>query len=406
MNKMILIILLFVSSYSHGINLEIINSVVLDTSGLDDFDYTATFGIYKYGISSGMAFSDEYQLLFFPLISKETSKSQGIMTSSSPNKAQLLAVFDNEGNYVNSIGQFNSFANGGIIDISCIKITNDILYVYDSVTKRVSAFRIAPDEFPFLYSIDTSGMFYSYSFYIKEGMFLGSKPSSYLRENDNAGFIAKIVYDERYPQSRSLDLLDTIMPSTAYRNFISYDYKRTLEILDRDEEYIKQNPNVKYLWESIATGGIYDTVLYELYNEHIFAVNTFGTDVFIFDNNYSVVDSIKIEDFQRFREEEKQIYDKLESRNVQSITDRYSKLHSIIINEKMELIVLYYCHSSTIAEMKGYDKFLFIYSLKNNRFVEAFYPIDFIPVSSFEDIVVGLNMDEEELCLEFYQLEE
>lgn len=406
MNKMIFIILFFITSYSYGINLEIISSEVLDTSSLENMASKASIDMYRYGTSSGLAFCDKNNLLFITLVSNEIANNQGIVTSSGPSKAYLLAVFDNEGNYKNSVGQINNYANGGIINISCLKIANNTLYTYDPVTKRVSAFQITPTDFNFLHSIDTSRNLNSYSFIIKDDIFWGSKPESYLRANDNSGFIAKIIDDENYPQSKELDLLETIIPSTAYRSFIGYDYKETMKLLGYEEDYLQENPNMKYIWETLATGGIYATVLYESYNGFMFAVNTYGTEIFKFDSSFSVIDTIQVEDFHNFRKEEKEIYETLENRNLRSFHDKYSKLDGIIINEERELIFLYYCHSSTIAEIKGYDKFLFIFSIKDNRFIETFYPIDFIPVSSFEDTVVGLNIDGERLCLEYYHIEE
>ncbi|MBS3767918.1 MAG: hypothetical protein KGY75_07345 [Candidatus Cloacimonetes bacterium] len=57
-----------------------------------------------------------------------------------------------------------------------------------------------------------------------------------------------------------------------------------------------------------------------------------------------------------------------------------------------------------MAKIKGFDKCLFVYSENKNKFITNMYPIDFIPINSFNETIVGLKFEGGKPCLLYYQI--
>lgn len=402
----ILCIIIILSTKLSGFELKITQEVSLEK--LDNINYEQLKNDTEIGFAHLFAYNQKHSLFFVALKNKNIkSVSQKIITSSKDSYAISLEAFNEKGKHIGSIGKMNSFENGGIVKVDYMQTGNDTIFIYDSETHRISAFKLTDSKFPFLYSIELQDNQESYSFHVKNNKFFGSKPKDFLISHYNTAFMADIIPCEKYPKSKEITNIKTFFSCEKYREMIDFYnnemYKKIVDELNSDKN---PDPNLKYIYECVFTGGIYTTPLYAFNNDSTFyAINTFGTELIKFDTSCNPIDTIKINEFEDFRKYELDLYKKIHRKNV-SYTNIFSKLENIFLNRNDGLIFLYYRLTPTMAEEKNSDKFLFVYSIPERKFITNFYPINFIPIDYDENInrLIGFNFTGNNPCIEYYKI--
>jgi len=403
--KVLMTIILIFPTFLNGFCLKKIYKNSLEKIG--KVNYMKTSELFQETSSTAkIQYNKKRKFLYITFLGRGKSNYHGIMHSNKTSNSELLTAFDKHGNYINNIGKPNSYEKGGIIKVSKLQVVGDTIYIFDDSNDRISVFNFCEEDGDFIldYIIDTNNILGSYSFFVKNHTLLGSKPPGFLKENNNTAFIANIVNDTNYKNAKYIKLMKTIFPCTEYRKMLAFDYKKEFKEAGYDvEKKNSENPNLKYIWEVVGTGGVYSTVIYENNNDTLYACNTFGSDIIKFDSNLNIIDSIRVEKFHQFRNEEINTYKNIENRKA-SFNNRYSKLIDLFFNSSHDWLILYYKLTPTMAKISGFDKCIFIYSENRNKFLVNFYPVNFIPIDSFKDKIIGLKFEEGKPCLIYYQI--
>lgn len=398
----IFIFYIIVSIKLFSFELEMTQEVFLEK--LNYINYEQLERDTKIGFTYLFSYNQKNSLFFIALQNKNIkSSSQKISNTNNDNYAISLEVFNENGKHIGSVGKMNSFENGGIINIDYMQTENDTIFIYDSETKRINAFELRDSKFPFLYSIDLKKNQNSYSFHIKNNKLFGSKPKDFLISHYNTASMADIIPCENYPKSKEITDTKTFFSCEKYREVIDFYNNKIFKKLNIEKI---TDLNLKIIYECIFTGGIYTTVLYAFNNDNTFyGINVFGTELIKFDISCNPIDTIKINEFEDFRKYELDLYKKIHRKNV-SFTNVFSKLENIFLNKKDGLVFLYYRLTPTMSEKKNGNKFLFVYSIPERKFIANFYPINFIPIDYDENInrLIGFNYTGDNPCIEYYKI--
>lgn len=383
------------------------NNRIVNLEIYEHLNYDELKSNYNIGLSNFFAYSKNASLFFAAFQRKDIKSSYQKISSSNINNVQSLEVYGSIGKYLYTVGEVNTYRNGGIINIASVQIENDTIFIYDSSTDRVNAFKFSDSGSSFLYSINLNKNQASYSFHISNNRFYGSKPKDFLISDDNTAFVADIIQDKNYPQSKELVNIRTFFSCEDYRNAIDF-YNNPIfkKLVDKRISGKESDKRKDIIYECIFTGGIYITPLYVFNSDSTFyAINIFGTELVKFDILCNPIDTIKIHEFEAFRNQELDLYQRIKRKDV-SYTNSFCKLDNVFLDSKDSLIFLYYRLTTTMSDIKNGNKFLFVYSILENAFIVNFYPIDFIPITFDENIskLVGFNFIGDEPCIEYYDI--
>ena len=159
-------------------------------------------------------------------------------------------------------------------------------------------------------------------------------------------------------------------------------------------------PGAKSFVEVTLTGGAYlETFFYILKNNEYFVINNFGSDLLHFNSRNVLVDSIFLDDVYRFRINTLNHFAKIKKKG-----DRihFPMLENFFIDEKNDRVFIVFQPERN----KDKNRYLYVYSLKNNTALINFQKIDFYPVTYDEkkDQLIALKIEKKSIKVVFYKI--
>ncbi len=328
---------------------------------------------------------------------KTTNQVLSTENNSELNNQLKICVFDKNGEFVQSIGKYNSFTEDGYIALGNIEVKNDQVQVYDQNLNKLIVF----ENYQFSYNIDSTYPDDSVKLSLVQcwqGKGFGYQPYRFDWDHFDSAFICHLKDDPDFPETKMIYDVTTFLDVRSYKNEIFSDF-----ILYQDME--KLDSEVRSMISAFYTDTVYFYVKFSIQNDgSYYALNNYGTEIHFFDVDNKLCSIYQLKSIAQMRQGEIENFH-LSYKDFSEVF-HFSYLNTFFVDTKNNRAFCYFIGSDIMEKKYGSKKLFYIYSFSNKNEIIPILPIDFIPVcyDEYDNVLIGIKINNSSITVQYYKV--